>query len=585
MAEKIGNNIVVCHYFGILKKIILSFLLCFFGIFQAQVNVSLHLTDANGNKLEAAQVNVPFVLEVVVSGNGEALPSPKVLGLDQFELRGSSSSSSTFINNGVKTNTKEFSINLCAGKEGSYSIGPAEIEVDGQVQKSTTLTFVVGEEQKVSTNQDEQVFTEISFDKEQVYYGEPVTFTLRFFHSNNKIRLGRVQEPEFKNFTAKKLEGPRSGTRTVNGNVYRYLEWSGTLYPKKVGTISVPAVQAEYTIPVKQQGGFGVFAGMSQLFGGMQKQQVAHSNSIALLVIPLPEHIPPVQAVGDFSRVTFNTNNTTAGEGEGIVAFFDVFGEGNLEQLDHPPLVLPKELTSYESHAQVSVVGDEHKKSFEYVIQGRSPGDYTIEAQKFTYFNVETESYKTITTKPVHITIDGLGQLLEAIEKDDSLAVQEEPLSILEVGAWKEVRLRELSWFWFFLLMFVPLLLWLVLFIKKRRHEYLVRHAPQLRYNNAFKQAYKQFGQAKAGNYDGQLYHMFIELFAARLKMPRSHISEAKIEQVLRDADISEADIVQWRLLFAHFAEQAFSSHRVRNKQDTLFNKAAGWLRKLETIL
>lgn len=560
--------------------------LFFFGILQADINVTLHLTDVNGNKLEEAQVNVPFVLEVIVSGDGQTLPTPKIMGLQQFELRGSSSSSSTFISNGVKTNSKEFHMNLLARKEGNYSIGPAEVTVDGEVQKSTTLTFVVGEQQKVVADQDKQAFLKIDFDKEKVYYGQPVLFTLRFYHSNNKMRLRRVQEPEFKHFTATKLKGPRSGTQTVDGNTYHYLEWSDTLYPKKVGTISIPAVQAEYTVPVQGEDRFGVFAGMAQLFGGMQKQKIAHSNNVELQVIALPEHTPPVQAVGKFSHITLRTNNTTAGEGEGIVAIFDVFGTGNVEDLSHPPLLLSKGLTSYESHSQASAVGNERKKSFEYVIQSRNPGEYTIEAQEFIFFDLETETYKTLKTEPVHITITGSSSSSKERETQTESQVHvESPLTIIEIGSWKKVRLRELEWLWFFMLMSVPVIGWLILFLRKKRSDYILRHAPQLRYNNAFKAAQKQFEQARAGNYDGQLYHMFIELFAARLKVPRSHISETLIEDILREATISEDDIVQWRLLFAHLVEQAFSSHRVRNKQDTLFNKAAGWLRKLETIL
>ena len=578
MVEKIGNNSTfrLAQFLSIL----------FFGTIQAEVDITLRLMDANGNKLDQAQVNVPFAVEVTVSGDGQQLPIPEIVGLNQFVMRGSSSGSSTFIQNGVSTNRKELHINLLAKKEGRYSIGPAQVEVDGVTKESTILTFIVGKEQKTIEEQDEQVFVEIEFDKEVVYAGQPVLFTLRFYHANNAIRLGRVEEPEFENFTTSKLEGPRSGTRTVEGDIYHYLEWTATVYPKKIGILTVPAVKAEYSVPIKTRDGFGIFGGIAQIFGNIRNQHVSHSNSTELDVIPLPEHTPPAKAIGNFTNIELHVNNATAGKGEGIAATLDLYGTGNIAQLEHPQLELPEDLTFYESNTQITAVGNEYKKSFEYVIQGRAPGDYTIDAQEFFYFDLATETYKTLTTQPLSLTITGSAKTADnATEEEVPKISQEVPLTFLETGAWKQVRLRVFNWLWFFVLMLIPFIAWVGLFLTKRRKDYLMRNAPQLRYNNAFKQARKTFKKARAGNYEGQLYHMFIELFAARSKVSRSQMSEDSIEQILRAAHISEADIVQWRLLFAHLAEHAFSSYRVQGKQDTLFNKAAGWLRRLETIL
>ena len=106
-----------------------------------------------------------------------------------------------------------------------------------------------------------------------------------------------------------------------------------------------------------------------------------------------------------------------------------------------------------------------------------------------------------------------------------------------------------------------------------------------MRYRYAFKQARNLFYQAKSKGYAGQLYHMYKELFSARLRMQTYEISENFIEEFLQTKGFSVDQIIQWRLHFGALAEQAFLPHHVNQKDSKLFNEAVNWIDQLEKVL
>ncbi len=561
--------------------------LCVFSFLGAEPSVTMRLTDPNGDKLQQAQVNIPFVIHISVSDDKDHLPTPQIAGLEQFQVQGSQSGTSTIIQNGYKTVTKTYEITVVSDQEGQYTVGPVTITVDGKAIETKQTSLTVGQELKTDNQQEQQVFAVISFDQEKVYVGQEVLFTLRFYYANNGIRLSQIKEPAFKDFNLSKLEGPTTGMRTMDQQSYRYLEWTAKLFPEQIGTLQIDPIEAVYTAPRgrSHRGSFGLF---DDFFGGGNNVKRLFSNTATLTVEPLPEHTPPVKAVGNFSSVQARLNNPTASEGEATVLTLDLVGRGNIESLNHPPLTLPSGLTFYESSSHLKKEGQDFKKSFEYIVQGLSPDEYTIESQVVTFFNPHTGEYKDLKTEPLKLAITGAIPTAKPVQAETPKD-RKEPvaprLTILEVGPWKAVRLRALSLFIFLLLFCIPLLVWLGLFLKKRRADYFIRNAPEVRYQNAFKNARQAFDRARKGNYDGQLYHIFIELFGARLKLPTTEVSETLIENTLTKAGLAATELVKWRLLFAHMAEQAFSSYGTTKRNDGLFNQAAHWLSELEKLL
>ena len=575
MGKKIGKLIrVVLAFFSI-------------GYALAEPQVTLHITDSMGEKLEQAQVKVPFIIHVNVSNDdGNQLPHPKVHGLKQFVPQGSSQSQGMTMSNGFKTVTQSFQIGALANEQGEYTVGPATIEFDGKVKETDSIVLKVSDKVKTQNDQNDQAFSVVSFDKSTAYIGEELLFTLRFYYTDNKVSLSKIEQPTFENFAMSKLQGPTSGMRTVDGKQYRYLEWTAKVFPEKTGTLTVPPIGAIYFVQNVQRGN-NFFGGFVDLFGGGRNKKQLNSNTLEIEVKQLPEHIPPVKAVGKFSSITAHLNNKIAGQGEGVVLTFDLIGAGNIERLAHPTLKLPAGLTSYESSSQIEPEGSEYKKTFEYIVQGLDAGDHTIGAQIFTYFDPEGQEFKTISTEPLSLMVN-LGNPKSSVADPSELEEQpknEKVLTILQGGSWQKVRTRTFPLFLFLFLLLFPLAVLFTLLFLKKRSDYRIINAPKLRYKNAFKKARTSFYNARNGKYDSQLYHIFIELFSARLRLAPTEISEQLIEQTLRKAKISETELIKWRLLFAHMVEQAFSSYGTSARNDGLFNQAIHWLNELEKIL
>jgi len=563
-------------------------IVCMWSVLEcAGPSLSLRVTDARGKSLEQAQTDVPFSIIITIVGDFQNLPTPFIEGLDAFELKGTSHGTRTMSVNGQTTVTKTMQISAVASDEGTYTLGPAKITFQGKTFSSESLSLIVGKKQEFApSSSKEQALMVTSFDKPSIYQGEPVVFSLRFYYADDAIRLDAIKEPQFKDFSAAKLEGPASGTSTLHDKKYRYLEWNTTAYPEKSGTLKVGSVEGVYTEPTQ----VGMFGGMASFFGGMREQHSVNSNSVSVEVKPLPAYHVSVKAVGSFSRIVLRLNNDKAHEGEAVVAFFDIYGSGNITQISHPALVLPDDLSVYESNTEIARADFEYKKSFEYVVQGKAAGTYVISSQEFIYFDPREERYKILKTDPVQLVIAESTVTKKAADNQTANAQEARSIpavfEIIHDGAWQKVRFKIIPWWLFF--MFMAFMIFAIggCYGYKKYALYQQAHAPLVRYKQAFKVARKNFENARKHGYVGYTYHVFVELFAARLYKERTEISEEFMEDFLCQKGLSEADMVKWRLLLAHLAQYAFAYHGFEDEhKNKIFNQAAYWLNRLEALL
>jgi len=563
MVKKIGRVVLISTLIGTL---------C------AEQTVSLHVTNMQGKKIKHVVVGTPFIIRATVAGDTQNLAEPLVKGVDQFGKQRTQVSSNISMINGVTTVSKEYVTVVAIDQEGTFTLGPAQIEVDGKVIESQQVKLTVSVQNNSQTSERKEAFSTVEISKSSFYQGEPITCTLRFYYDNQGIRLEGIEKPEFKDFSTQGLEGPVTGKRTIKDEEYLYLEWTAEIYASKGGELLIPAIKSIYSTPATGNNKFfSVFS-----FGGGRHQEVIYSNALKVMVNPLPKHTPPVNAVGTFTDCKFSLNNNQATQGEGVVGTFTVKGAGNVAQIEHPALYLPDGLTYYDASSSLVPGG----KQFEYVIQGTASGEHSIDSQNFTYFDLQSETYKTINSEPVTVIINkGVQKTVEVStpeKSDDTLQKILKPISIITHGKWRNNYERSFSWLWFFLLSSVPLLGFCFFALKKRRDDFLEKNAPIIRYKRAFSNARATFASARKNNYDGQLYHMFITLFASRLKIKRTEVSESLIEETMRNVEFSEQEITKWRLLFSQLIETAFSSHRIENKKDNVFNQSAYWINELE---
>jgi hypothetical protein len=130
----------------------------------------------------------------------------------------------------------------------------------------------------------------------------------------------------------------------------------------------------------------------------------------------------------------------------------------------------------------------------------------------------------------------------------------------------------------------LPVVFMSFVFVKKRWSLYQEKYAPHYGYKNAFKFAKQKIEQCKKSGSTTQLYTICRELFAARLKLPVSEITEARIERALEQGGMTHEQIRSWRLFFTDITVSRFASSDTTNR-DYLCVVLLEWITKFERVL
>jgi hypothetical protein len=573
MVQKIGSLLAV---------------LLVLGSAIASPQVTLRVADRNGNQIKNLGVKTPFFVSIEVLGESAEISDLGIQTEPHLTLNSAGTSSSVRTVNGATTVKKIYRFQTQVQEHGTYKIGPAYIEKDGDRFYSNTLTFETSEQQKIVDYEEQDLaFLKMSTSSQRVYKGEKLSFNLRFYHLEG-ARLENIKEPDFKDCTVSKLHGPVNGTETINGTVYRYLEWTGTVHPHKVGTLVIPPVGSLITLQDRnnQNASLDIF---DQMFGGsgLRRKEI-YSNSLRLEVLNLPDHDPPVEAIGKFSKLNAKINVEKATEGEGIVYTLELLGDGNFSMINHIPLELPKGLKYYDSNMKFKHLGAKvYKKDFEYVVQGLEPGSYTIEPQTFTYFDTQYKQYKTLSTNPIAITIaPGVDTVIPKEPENPTLTPEEksEVLSVEQTTRWRAKVSRQIPWRFFFFLTLFPLVLIFLLIFWRWFAAYKVRSMPHYGYKNAFKNARIEIQKAVKNKRPEDLYRVCVQLFALRLQLPVSEISESRIEKVLQKNGMQQDDLIAWKNFFTTLTAISFGSKKIVDS-GAVSQELLQWLDRFERIV
>jgi|GEM_PF-1999582 len=566
--------------------------LFFSFLLQGESSVSLRILDQNGRSLKEAGIGIPFLIEVeVASSTREEQQQPQLTIPPDLHVVHRGTSSSVRSINGDTVIKNSYSYQAVADQEGVFTVGPATIHFGKKHgQKSNTVTVKVGVQQKQAVeNKRLDVFVELRVATTEPYVGQAVPFFIRFYSAHEGVHLEQLQEPTFKGFKHTELQGPATGNAVVNGVSYQYLEWKSLLFPTQEGRLVIPSLLAYVTIPVQNpRGRMDMFSLVNHMFGSGKTEQV-YSNALTLQVKKLPPHELPVTAVGKFSSFHAKLSSPEAQTGEGVTLTLELVGEGNFQMIGHPKITLPEGLKHYDSHAKDHVLTDVlSKKDFEYVVQALKPGVYEIPPQTFEYFDTKAQSYKTLQSRPVTLTVTGAVRKSTMVdedkENDHSSVTKPDELPALEktLKGGGLLPQQRISWTIFLLMtlfLLAPLFWKLVSFLWL---SYQLRNASKIGYNRAFSVARSRIKVAQKIKNESEAYHILMDLFATRLHIPRAEVSEQDIEDALKKAGLSDDKILEWRRFFARVMAVTFSALPA---EGDLYEQMGQWIMILERLL
>ncbi|AEB28053.1 BatD family protein [Francisella hispaniensis] len=176
--------------------------------------------------------------------NFDTQPDLDVLNKD-FTVYNTSTSSKTTIVNGQQSSQFEMIVTLMPNKTGKLTI-PA-IKVGNQSTKPISI-----EVDKELSNEEERNYQDLfaigSLATDETYVNVPVLYTLRLYYATPILSL-QPKPFDIKNSTIKQTNHRKTYQKRINGKMYDVVEESFLIIPNITGTIRIPAIVLEATIP------------------------------------------------------------------------------------------------------------------------------------------------------------------------------------------------------------------------------------------------------------------------------------------------------------------------------------------------
>ena len=385
-----------------------------------------------------AYVGSPVTLEVVIR-NAKKYETPVIPDIDGCDIKSAGSpsrSSRITIINGRRSESQNVTLRykITPKKAGTFEIPRFEVLVDGRKSVVAPIKIVA-----TQSETGDLLFVEIEGGKEKVYVGEELDLTLKiwmrpFSDPEEKITLTEgnmwqmVSEQTSWGSFGKRLEelsknNQRPGGEDVfradeGGNEKGYYLYTipAQVYPTRPGKISADDVQIVVNYPTalgRSRDPFNDFFGSSsisrRLTVSSARPIVAEANVDSTEVLPIPTEGRPADylgAVGEYD-IGISVKNKNVSAGDPIVLSLGIRGDGPMELVQAPPLSTFAALTKDFKVADQPLAGfvQHDTKIFSTSIRPRRAGITEIPSIPFSFFDPKTESFKTVYSDPISITV------------------------------------------------------------------------------------------------------------------------------------------------------------------------------------
>ncbi len=580
-------------------------------------------------------VGKPFQFTLSVNQRSRDLRAPEFTDFDVLSGPYTSTSSSTSFVNGRRTSSFEqtYTYMLMAQRTGSFTIGPATVKVDGeQVQSNGVRIEVLPEDSQPSqqsgnqqssgqsvssgssrssgTASSENLFVRTIASKTRVHEQEALMISYKLYFANVDVTqlTNNTKLPEFTGFLKQDLEQGEIQTELEHYNGRNYqtaVLYRTILYPQHSGDIKIEPANFEAVLRVQtQQRARSIFDDFFGSYTNVTKMLTAPSVTIHVAALPGGKPAGFSGGVGKFT-MTPSISQTELQANEAVTIKIDITGSGNMKLLKTPAIDWPEGFEPYDpkvtNNFRTTTTGVSGTKSIEYLAIPRSAGEYTIPAVKFSYFDIDEKTYKTLSTPEYTIRVkrgnganggngeNSEAQVISYTQKEDIKQlgtdiryIDTKPLQI------KNEKLIIINYDFLWLWYVVPLIIALILLVILRKQIKEAADITRVRYKRANKVAQKRLKAAasalKSNNKDA--FYAAIEQAAwtylsDRLSIPTADLNKENIATLLRQKGVSDALIseVMKVLGTAEFARYAPSTDHA---MDDLFTATTNLINNLE---
>jgi len=324
--------------------------------------------------------------------------------------------------NGQTSTSLSYSYVLMAIKEGSFTIAPAKVIINGKTYNSNSIEITVQKGVQVQQQQQQQggkedvnvsdeLYIKSTVNKTTVYQGEYLFATYKLYTRIGIAGNELIKNAALNGFWSQEVDlGQTQWTEEIIGG-YR---WSVAtirkiiLFPQRAGDLEIDPLEMRFVTQKRVSGGQSVF---DQFFGKVvEEEHFLKSKPIKIKVLPHPEPKPKsfVNAVGNLDmKVDVSAYEVKANEAINVKV--KISGNGNLPLIDKIDIDFPKDFEIYDpkitDNTKTTTNGVSGTKEYDYLIIPRFAGEYKIAPISFSYFNPTSKKYVTINSDPLTFKI------------------------------------------------------------------------------------------------------------------------------------------------------------------------------------
>ena len=540
-----------------------------------------------------------------------------------------------WINGHQTTNySRTYTYVLIPETAGKHTIGAASIDVDGKTYKTKPLLIEVIDENAASANANKQpaqqqqqqhsapaakpkpqsaeesvgrddIFIMLNVSDKNVYKGEAVRVTLMLYTRVGYPEIESFNMPTFNDFWTQELHARGEQSRAeYKGKIYdTYKLTEHIVAPQRTGKITISPAELNVGVPVVTHTNSGSIFHSSRHVNLVRR--ALRSAPVTINVKEFPANAPASfsGAVGTFSmssvapEIEMNANSSNEIK-------VTISGSGNLKFVTAPKLTLPESFEVYDTkvvdNVRTSAAGSSGSITYTYPFVARAAGEFIIEPLVFTYFDLKSEQYKSLSTERYVITVkdDGsavaksvdssrgyaeYGGRMKQLDRDirfihtGKLATAASSIFVLSPAYW--------------LVVVVIIALFVVAYHLLRKRIRQNRNVVARRMRQADKVAVQRLRLAERSMHEGNRHAFYEEMLRAmwgyisdKFNIPVSNLTKETIREVLYRRGVSAADAEQFCQIISR-SDEAQYAPSTESDMGEVYADAVSVISKIESIV
>lgn len=553
--------------------------------------------------------------------------APSIKGFDVLMGPSRSQQSSIQIINGKRTSNSStaFTYILLAGNPGTYTIPAASVEVNGEKVFSNAISIKVLPQDQTSGNSgnngggsasssrsqaagsrisSNDLFITATASKTTVHEQEAILLTYKVYTVVNLRQLyGKM--PDLKGFHTQEVELPQQKTFTLEhykGRNYNTTVWSQyVLFPQQTGKLEIPSITFDGVV-AQQTISDDPFDAFFNGGGYVEVKKKITTPKVVINVQPLPAKPAGFSgAVGEF-KLASSINATDVKTNDAVTIKLTLSGTGNMKLIGTPEVKFPQDFEIY-----APKVTDDYKltnsgltgtKTFEYLAIPRHAGNFTIPAIEFTYFDLKSNSYKTLKTEAYNLKVaKGQGnadQVISDFTNKESVKMLGKDIRFIKLG---DSSLRPKGDFFFgtvgyYLCYLIPLLLFVVFAVIYRQKALENANVAKVKTKKANKVATRRMklaGKLLAENKKNEFYDEVLKALwgyiSDKLSIPVSQLSKDNIEAELTNYGVQEALIAEFIGVLNECEYARYAPGNENEAMDKVYSASVEVISKMENSI